>query len=325
MDYVTNITKIGAACIKRLAHAASQAYNAFDPNHSSKCHRARITPPDGFEFVDFWTGVDSVFGCDKTVEVYGLVFRSLAAPWRYIFSFRGTACVLDALDDLGVETTILEPFDTDTAIPGDVHVESGFNSIYRTSAGSTESMQRQLFGLIDKYQASERPIAELNITGHSLGAALSQLFTLDVALSRPSVAAININFASPRVGNHSFVRFYQQAVTGPDGFRSLRVQNMYDAVPDVPPTELGFAHVPFAYVIAFYRDNWYGKLDLADCHSILNYGAVVECGAASTNGVCVAHRMHVPGQGYTIRSERPTCSSTRARRETASFFSTNSR
>lgn len=302
MKYITDIHETDAAGIKLLAQASIQAYNAFDSDHPTRCRRGRVSAPDGFELIDCWSGVDAIFGHDRTVEIYGLVFRSTAPPWRYVFAFRGTDSVLDVLDDLGVETTAFVPCDPSASVPHHVHVEAGFSGIYRTSDGSVESMQHQLFALVDKYLDSDKPIAELLVTGHSLGAALSQIFTLDVALSRPDVPTRNINFASPRVGNGAFVRFYQQSVKGPD---TVRVQNMYDAVPHVPPADTGFEHLPVAYVIAFYRDDWYGKLELVDCHSSLNYSAVADCAAAKTEGLCVARRMKVPGQTYRIRSEAP--------------------
>ena len=50
-------------------------------------------------------------------------------------------------------------------------------------------MQQQLFTLLGEYEASDKPIAQLFITGHSLGSALSELFTLDLALSRPDLVS----------------------------------------------------------------------------------------------------------------------------------------
>ena len=86
-----------------IAHKELQAYNAFDSNEPLKCQVDKIVAPKGFDFIEHWTGVDSVFNRDKTVECYGVVFRSQVAPYTYIFAFRGTSSLLDVLDDLGAE------------------------------------------------------------------------------------------------------------------------------------------------------------------------------------------------------------------------------
>lgn len=86
-------------------------------------------------------------------------------------------------------------------------VSSGFWSIYNTAVSGTHSMQKQLFDLLGKYHASAQPIHRLLITGHSLGAALCELFTLDLALSAyRDIAYSNYNYAGPAVGNPAFRR-----------------------------------------------------------------------------------------------------------------------
>src|SRR5712672_762757 len=163
-----------------LIGASIQAYRAFD--NKPKPPEA----PPGCETVDTWSGVDSVFGDDRTVETYGIVFRTTAAPYRYVFAFRGTDSVLDLIDDLGAEKKPFTPFDPSIAVPAGVRIEDGFADVYNETDGATPSMQQQVFALLDRYAASaDHPLAELWITGHSLGAALSEVFSLDVALSRP--------------------------------------------------------------------------------------------------------------------------------------------
>lgn len=298
MECVTDIRQADGGRVLLLLDCCIQAYNAFDANDPARCLHTSVTPPAGFDLVDCWTGVDSVFGHDETVETYGLIFRSTTPPWRYVFAFRGTDAALDALDDCGIAPQPFTPFAADVTVPDEVEVEAGFNGVYLTGAGGVAPMQRQLFALLDRYQASAQPIDELCITGHSLGAALSQLFTLDVALSRPSLAISNVNFASPRVGNGAFVSFFEETVQHPH----LRVQNQYDAVPRLPPEGMGFAHTSRVYLIAFYRNDWLGKIDLKASHSSVNYQAVIRRAAESADGVCVVDRLHV------LRHEPPLCS-----------------
>ncbi len=301
MACVTDIRQIDADRIELLIECCIQAYNAFSKKTAAVCDRSRVMAPQGYELLDAWTGVDSVFGLDKTIETYGLVFRSTAAPWRYVFAFRGTDSALEMLDDCGVEPQPFVAFDRGIGVPASVRVESGFNDIYKAASGPHASMQQQLFALVDKYQATDKPIDELIVTGHSLGAALSQLFTLDLGLSRPSITAANINFASPRVGNKAFVRYFEQQAS----CSTLRVQNAYDAVPHLPPAELGFQHTPCVYLVAFYSTNLLGKIDLLANHSSINYQAVIACAGNNGTGVCSTKHLQVSAGKAPLRSQRP--------------------
>lgn len=301
MTCVTDIRELDPDQIGFLIECCVQAYNAFVGKQSSTCFRSQVTPPGGYELLDAWSGIDSVFGRAKKVETYGLVFRSLAPPWRYVFAFRGTDCAMDMFDDCGVEPQPFAPFETQAAIPEHVRVESGFNDMYKTGDGDVASMQQQLFALLDKYHASSKPIEELHVTGHSLGAALSQLFMLDLAHSRPTIPAANVNFASPRVGNKGFVQHFEEASPG----STLRVQNVYDAVPHLPPAELGYQHTSKVFLVAFYSTDLLGKIDLSANHSSLNYRAVISCAGSSGTGVCAGKRLSVTKGKAPIRSQRP--------------------
>ncbi len=304
--YTLSINETDKAKVLLLIDASIQAYNALGKKDLTSCQTDAVIAPVGFELVDSWTGVDAVFGHDKTVECYGLVFRSTEAPFRYIFAFRGTDSALDALDDVGAEHTAFKAHDAQANVPAEVKGEAGFYDVYTTSTTEVPSMQQQVFQLIDKYQASDKPIAELMITGHSLGAALTELFTLDVALSRPQIKASTINFASPRVGNQHFVDFYQAQPAQKDyQTQTLRVQNTYDKVPCVPLEKMGYQHTPNAFLVAFYKDALLGKLNYLDCHSANNYQAVLNAAANSENGICIDKDLKVPANGYAVTSEKP--------------------
>jgi hypothetical protein len=305
-NYVTSINTTDKNKVLLLIEASLQAYNAFDSNEPLKCQVDKIVAPKGFDFIEHWTGVDSVFNRDKTVECYGVVFRSQVAPYTYIFAFRGTSSLLDVLDDLGAEKKKFTANEPDISIASDVVVESGFFDVYSASKTNTDSMQKQLFQLLDKYLKSDKPLSQLFITGHSLGSALSELFTLDVALSRPLINASNTNFACPRVGSEKFVSFYeQQQAQKNSNTRTLRVQNTHDIVPCVPPENLGYQHISNALLIAFYKDNWTGKLNFLDSHSSQNYSAVLGRAAVSNNGVCVCEKLEVSANGDAVTSIMP--------------------
>lgn len=306
MNYFTSINEIDADKALLLIDASIQAYNAFNEDQPAVCQTAKVTAPAGYKLIDSWTGVDAIFDEDRTVECYGIVFRSLSSPYNYIFAFRGTASLLDLLDDLGAERRPFVPYDSKASVGG-AEVEAGFFDIY-TETNNNQSMQAQLFALIDKYNASEQPIDELYVTGHSLGSSLSQLFTLDLALSRPAVKATNYNYACPRVGNAEFVTLYEQqhAQQNPDT-QTVRIQNTHDKVPCMPPEDFGYGHTSPAFLVSFYKYTWDG-IDLefiVHDHSAVNYQAVLKCAASSSGGVCVGE---IAGDGYQLTSQQPSTS-----------------
>ncbi len=311
ITYLTT-SEIDREKILLLIDASIQAYNAFNKDDPGKDNEENVTPPEGYELVDFWTGVDAIFNQVKRVECYGVVLRSKKAPYTYIFAFRGTDGVEDLCDDFGCDETSFKAYKQDAVVPPEVKVESGFYRIYTdsdnpndmTSQCNTASMQHQLFGLIDQYQASEKPIDKLYVTGHSLGCTLCTMFALDLALSKPEIKVINYNFASPQVGNQAFVDLYQKQSSQQDpDTRTIRVQNVYDKVPCTPLRIQGYRHLPYAYLIAFYRDNLTGKFDILDNHSIENYKKVLEYAFNSQEGLC--EMMFDGDRNKKIQSVRP--------------------
>ncbi|MEM7010026.1 MAG: lipase family protein [Verrucomicrobiota bacterium] len=313
MNYITDINHDKALL---LIDAAMQAYNSFSSKEPTVCQTAKIEAPDGYEYVDCWNGTDSIFSADKTVEIYGIVFRTLEAPHTYIFSFRGTDSFLDLIDDFGAAHKPFKPFDESVSVDSGVHVESGFWDIYSESKDGEASMQQQVFALIDKYKASDKPIDQLYITGHSLGSSLCQLFTLDVALSRPDVHASNYNYASPRTGNSDFVELYERQPAQQDSeTRTIRIQNTHDIVPDVPFANLGYQHTSYAFLVAFRKYTRWPHINLnwiVDNHGAGHYQAVLKCAFANADNVCLNNKLPVPGSDIYLTSTEPDQSKTKS-------------
>jgi len=306
IQYSTNIHDTNTEKVLLLIDSSLEAYKAFDKDTPTECQITKITPPSGYEFVEHWTGIDSIFGMKKIEECYGVVFRTKAAPYTYIFAFRGTASAMDILDDMGFESKNFIPFDKTSSIPDNIEVESGFFNVYHENSDNSPSMQEQLFELLDKYNTSEKPITELSITGHSLGAALSELFTLDIAISRPKIKASNINFACPRVGHTNFVEFFQQQEAQQKAeTRTLRVRNVYDKVPCMPLKLMEYQHLGHAYLVAFHKKGFLGHENLLSCHSSDNYHAVLHKAAKSSKGQYLSSGLNVPKNDYNIVSNAP--------------------
>jgi hypothetical protein len=102
------------------------------------------------------------------------------------------------------------------------------------------------------------------------------------------------------VGNRAFVDLY-----GSQSHHStLRVVNVHDAVPHLPPTKLGFRHYPSAYLVAFHARDLFGELDLKVAHSSDNYQAVIECASKSGVGCCRNKKLKV-ADNLSICSEVP--------------------
>ncbi|HEX8109045.1 MAG TPA: lipase family protein [Kofleriaceae bacterium] len=222
-----------------------------------------VVPPPGYRFLDRWTGWDS-FVLGGQEERFGVLFRSIASPPTYIFAFRGTDSDLDIWNDLFAETTTFVPYDSSKTPQPPAYVSAGFYGIYSLTGGSMQrSMQQQVFALLQKYG-----IDFFYITGHSLGAALSSLFTLDVRLTTPHLRPSNMNFASPMVGTERWAQVYAQ-----QGAPTRRVFNYYDYAPDLPPLPY-YTHVGTSFQCAFYEYNeWYPHL--LNRHRMLNLQTVL--------------------------------------------------
>ncbi|MBV8102681.1 MAG: lipase family protein [Verrucomicrobia bacterium] len=145
-----------------------------------------------------------------------------------IVAFRGTQSVDDWLHNLDF---ILAPYQP-VQSSGTVH--AGFQLYYLT-------IRNSLLSLLSGLPSTCR---RLILTGHSLGAALSELAAPDVLHNlngrwQPEVQ----NFAGPRVGQNDFVNIFDVQIDV-----CFRVVNMWDLVPNVPPA-LIFEHVGIAVTI----------------------------------------------------------------------------
>ena len=237
-------------------------------------YNAYYSPGDkalpGYDCVDHWTGQNpSILGGDE--ETYGLVYRSQTNSDEYIFAFKGTASAWDAWEDIFIDTTSFE-FHRAPSQPPKATVAAGFFGVYASATPSGSTMQDQLFQLIDKYNPSI-----LNVTGHSLGSALAELFTLDflVSGSPHSIRFRHINFACPRVGLKDFASLYDKIEIGRTVEPTVRVVNYWDEVPCQPPsTLLGYQHTSKYFLISFKeKDAWVPHY--LTRHSIYNYRHVL--------------------------------------------------
>jgi hypothetical protein len=230
-----------------------------------------------FLFIDRFTGFDDVLWGSGQEERFGVIYQWTARPDVYLIAFRGTVTPYDMVMDIeSGATSEFKPYAQTSNFPSPVHVGDGFNKIYANkNSQMSQSMQEQLFYKLSKLSTTPKQII---ITGHSLGCSLGTLFALDMAVSMPNVDIFNMNFASPRVGVHSFYNAYNHYGLAN---KTIRVRNLYDLVPKVPFSDwpFDFKHVGLEFDLSFTLDT-YAHLDfpaIVDAwHSLLNYRYVLD-------------------------------------------------
>ncbi len=109
------------------------------------------------------------------------------------------------------------------------YVSSGFNKIYTHSNGNNESLGQAIIKILNDQQKCP-PDSQIFVTGHSLGAALATLATVDIATNTKFQQPILYTYASPRVGDQVFAQKFRERE-----LKHYRIANTEDLVPTVPP------------------------------------------------------------------------------------------
>src|SRR5271165_6377361 len=102
------------------------------------------------------------------------------------------------------------------------------------------------------------------VAGHSLGSALMTLYVMENAKKGIVATPLVYLFASPRVGDATFVQRYNEL----PGVTTWRIANKNDLVPNLPPDVWGFAHVD---ALALLDDSGVVKDSLACHHPMPTY------------------------------------------------------
>ncbi len=158
-------------------------------------------------------------------------------------SFRGTVSLADWLHDFDCLAEAYEP------VPNYGTVHQGFQAVY-------EVVRESVFAQI---RNADQRFTRLIVTGHSLGAALSELAAPDL-LHNGNLAVLPEvqNFAGPRTGHHDFASIFDVQID-----TCFRVVNAWDIVPQLPPPLALFEHVGAAV-----RVNGGFTLDELTAHSM---------------------------------------------------------
>jgi hypothetical protein len=152
---------------------------------------------------------------------------------RVVVAFRGTepSSLYNWVENLDAAHSALPEAKAQDGV-GRVH--SGFADAYDSVRKGIISY---LIDLRTKYERLWHHV-EVEISGHSLGGALSTLLAVELDALGFRVASVT-TFGSPRVGDFRFAEYYNHVL----GSRTLRLTHAHDAVPALPPRLLGYQHV----------------------------------------------------------------------------------
>ena len=211
--------------------------------------------PDGYDLAAWVQMQDFLLGSTGPT-FYGILAQSTSDPTTFVLAIRGTSSGIEWWDD--ANAIVKTPF----KVAGCGSVGSGFARIYDTLevverptgiAGASDAVRSlrsvggfssQIANLVSRHAAARARLtgvpttANVAVTGHSLGAALATLYVMENAKTDGIANPLSCTFASPRVGDSTFVAAFNQL-----GLTSWRVVNVRDVVPGLPFQWLGFSHV----------------------------------------------------------------------------------
>lgn len=137
--------------------------------------------------------------------------------------FRGTDSFKDTLTDLHLWRKTI-PYNNNNS---KIRVHSGFINAYKNRA-----VRDKIHSYINE------DITKIEVTGHSYGAALACLCSIDLQYNFPRKDIEVALFGCPRVGNRAFRKSYNKRL-----FKVVRVENGNDSITKVPFAFMGYRHI----------------------------------------------------------------------------------
>jgi hypothetical protein len=206
---------------------------------------------------------------------------------RIVLSISGTdpLNIKDWVDDLDFFKTDYPLCEKYGAEPCQVH--EGF-------LGSYDVGRDLVVSTVLEYTAAH-PTAEVHVTGHSLGAIMAVLASLDLTLEHDVKITSILTFGQPRGGDEAFSNFFSSHLS------EFRVTHYTDPVPHLPPQTLAFQpffHHPTTEV-------YYGQLDSTGPYKVCADAEDKSC--SNKNLVDVDLLMHLNYVGFDFISNYIGC------------------
>jgi len=170
----------------------------------------------------------------KATEVHGQFDYKVSATHGYvavnrdlkqiIIAFRGSKDGFSIVKDIHVA---LKDFDI---AGGGAMVHQGFYNVWSPSKDSVHSLVDDLVNQYSDY--------DINVTGHSLGAAVASMTALDLAITYANRNVILVGVSQPRVGNKAFAL----AIAHQPNLTAYRLEQANDFVGQYPQPDKGYVH-----------------------------------------------------------------------------------
>jgi hypothetical protein len=192
-----------------------------------------INPTEPSYFPDGWKLSKNIIakaGIDLYAEeeFIGFVAESTVEPNQFAVIFHGSKSIFDFLTDFEFN---LVDFNL---IKNAGKTEYGFTKLYE-SFRFVDPLTNEAITLLDYVKNLSKDVSFV-VTGHSLGGSLATFHA--VFLADRGLSVESITFASPMVGDATFVKTYNELVS-----KSTRIVNKPDIVPKLPGILLGYEHV----------------------------------------------------------------------------------
>ncbi len=300
------------------------AYDMFDADQNNPTPQPSSNFPSGYQLAAWVQMKDFIIGSgDPTF--YGFIAQKMTELHQFVLAIRGTSNGIEWWDDLNA--AILTPFKAS----GFGSVGAGFARIYDTleivvppanaaaaasaaprSLRSVGGFSQQVAALVNRSATAAArteispPPPAIAVAGHSLGAALATLYVADNARTTQIANPSLCTFASPRVGDTTFVAKFNGL-----NLTSWRIVNMPDVVPNLPPQFLGFSHVDG---LQNFNSLGKAKSSLYCWHSLATYLSLIDPSLQPDPGCQLEGRAMLNLAGASLRpaAARTTFSATAA-------------
>ncbi|RKP29626.1 alpha/beta-hydrolase [Metschnikowia bicuspidata] len=204
--------------------------------------------------------VMDVFNFDNFLEI-GAGYVALDHQFERIYlAFKGTSSSADWINNLDFVSIAYTP---EVVKNGAYNVSGRCCTKCRVHRGFMSFMHKSGPAVLDKVVALKDmyPGYQIQVTGHSLGAALALITAIELRLLGYDVLVVTLG--SPKVGNHEFVRFVDQMFDTPSAEEHIakhrsfqwlsngyvRMVHRHDLIPFLPPFKK-YAHAGYEYYLS---------------------------------------------------------------------------